>query len=101
MSQPKKNGNYFVLPNEIFNMDLSAGEIALYAFLMRMEDRKTKHLLSVIQNNRKCLENEQKYRHEIRQAVGGKRINLHRANDCGAPRRLDEKRQPDVQNSAD
>ena len=41
MSQPKKQGNYFVLPNEIFNMDLSAGEIALYAFLIRMEDRKT------------------------------------------------------------
>ena len=41
MSQPKKQGNYFMLPNEIFNMDLSAGEIALYAFLMRMEDRKT------------------------------------------------------------
>ena len=41
MSQPKKQGKYFVLPNEIFNMDLSAGEIALYAFLMRMEDRKT------------------------------------------------------------
>ena len=41
MSQPKKQGNFFVLPNEIFNMDLSAGEIALYAFLMRMEDRKT------------------------------------------------------------
>ena len=30
-----------MLPNEIFNMDLSSGEIALYAFLMRMEDRKT------------------------------------------------------------
>ena len=30
-----------MLPNEIFCMDLSAGEIALYAFLMRMEDRKT------------------------------------------------------------
>ena len=29
------------MPNEIFNMDLSSGEIALYAFLMRMEDRKT------------------------------------------------------------
>ena len=40
MSQPKKNGNYFVLPNEIFNIDLSAGEIALYAFLMRKENRK-------------------------------------------------------------
>ena len=41
MSQPKEKGNFFVLQNEIFNMDLSAGEIALYAFLMRMEDRKT------------------------------------------------------------
>ena len=40
MSQPKQ-GNYFMLPNEIFNMDLTAEEIALYAFLMRMEDRKT------------------------------------------------------------
>ena len=40
LSQPKQ-GNYFMLPNEIFCMDLSAGEIALYAFLMRMEDRKT------------------------------------------------------------
>lgn len=40
MLQPKQ-GNYFMLPNEIFNMDLSAGEIALYAFLMRMEYRKT------------------------------------------------------------
>ena len=41
MSQPKKQGNYFMLPNDIFNMDLTAGEIALYAFLMRMEDKKT------------------------------------------------------------
>ena len=40
LSQPKQ-GNYFMLPNEIFNMDLSMGEIAVYAFLMRMEDRKT------------------------------------------------------------
>ena len=40
MLQPKKQGNYFMLPNEIFCMDLFAGEIALYAFLMRMEDRK-------------------------------------------------------------
>ena len=39
LSQPKQ-GNYFMLPNEIFNMDLSTGEIAVYAFLMRMEDRK-------------------------------------------------------------
>ena len=40
MPQPKENGNFFILPNDIFNMDLSAAEIALYAFLIRMEDRR-------------------------------------------------------------
>ena len=30
-----------MLPNEIFNMDLNAGENTIKAFLMRMEDRKT------------------------------------------------------------
>ena len=34
-------GNYFVLPNEIFSLDLSANAIAVYAYLMRLEDRKT------------------------------------------------------------
>ena len=40
---PKRNAikNYFPLPNEIFNLDLSSGEIAVYSFLMRCEDRKT------------------------------------------------------------
>ena len=37
---PRK-GNFFPLPNEIFNLDLCAGEIALYSYLMRMEDRET------------------------------------------------------------
>ena len=37
---PRK-GNFFSLPNEIFNMDLCAGEIALYSYLMRMEDCKS------------------------------------------------------------
>ena len=32
---------YFPLPNEIFCLDLSAGEIAVYAYLMYCEDRKT------------------------------------------------------------
>jgi predicted transcriptional regulator len=34
-------GNYFVLPNEIFSLDLSANAIAVYAYLMRLENRKT------------------------------------------------------------
>ena len=33
--------NYFRLPNDIFNLDLSAGEIAVYAFILRMENRRT------------------------------------------------------------
>ena len=33
--------HYFPLPNEIFCLGLSAGEIAVYAYLMFCEDRKT------------------------------------------------------------
>lgn len=33
--------NYFRLPNDIFNLDLSAGEISVYAFILRMENRRT------------------------------------------------------------
>lgn len=33
--------NYFPVPNEIFNFGLRAGEIALYPFLLKCEDRKT------------------------------------------------------------
>ena len=40
---PKRDAikNYFTLPNEIFSLNLSSGEIAVYSFLMRCEDRKT------------------------------------------------------------
>ncbi len=33
--------NYFALPNEIFTLGLKPGEISVYAFLLRCEDRKT------------------------------------------------------------
>ena len=36
-----KYKNYFPLPNEIFSLGLSSGEIAVYAFLMYCEDRQT------------------------------------------------------------
>lgn len=36
---PKKN--YFPMPNEIFSMGLSAEEIAVYAYLMYWENRKS------------------------------------------------------------
>ena len=34
-------GNYFSLPNEIFLLGLSSGELAVYSFLKRWENRKT------------------------------------------------------------
>mgnify|MGYP000950443562 FL=1 len=34
-------GNYFSLPNEIFLLGLNAGELAVYSYLKRCEDRKT------------------------------------------------------------
>lgn len=33
--------NYFPLPNEVFALDLTAGELAVYSYLMRCEDRAT------------------------------------------------------------
>ncbi len=33
--------NYFPLPNEIFLLGLTLGELAVYSFLMRCEDRRT------------------------------------------------------------
>ena len=40
---PKRDAvkNYFPMPNEIFTLGLSAGEIAVYAYLLYREDRKT------------------------------------------------------------
>lgn len=34
-------GNLFSLPNEVFLLGLSAGELAVYSFLKRCENRKT------------------------------------------------------------
>ena len=39
MSQAYKN--YFPLPNVIFSLGLSPGEIAVYSYLLHCEDRKT------------------------------------------------------------
>ena len=36
-----RQGRYFSLPNEIYSLDLCSAEIALYGYLLRMENRKT------------------------------------------------------------
>ena len=34
-------GNFFSLPNEIFLLGLCSGELAVYSYLRRCEDRET------------------------------------------------------------
>ena len=34
-------GNFFSLPNELFQLGLDYGELAVYSFLKRCENRKT------------------------------------------------------------
>ena len=38
--KPRQRG-FFLLPNEIFTLELSVGEIAVYAYLIFCEDRET------------------------------------------------------------
>ena len=45
----KSHGNFFALPNEIFLWGLTAGELAVYSFLRRCEDRKTRQCWPSIQ----------------------------------------------------
>ena len=40
-SKHSGRGNFFSLPNEVFLLGLSAGELAVYSFLKRCENRKT------------------------------------------------------------
>lgn len=39
--QRLKLQNYFSIPNAVFDLDLTDGEILVYAFLLRCEDRRT------------------------------------------------------------
>jgi len=39
--QKLKQQNYFPIPKAVFDLDLTDGEILVYAFLLRCEDRRT------------------------------------------------------------
>lgn len=40
-SKPNTHSHYFMLPNEIFSLNLCAGELSVYAYLLYLENRKT------------------------------------------------------------
>ena len=37
----EKSGNFFLMPNEVFLLGLSPGELVVYSYLKRCENRKT------------------------------------------------------------
>ena len=41
MNKQQNRGNYFMVPNAIFHLGLHRTAIAIYAYLMRIEDRRT------------------------------------------------------------
>lgn len=48
--------NYFPLPNEIFMLGLSTGELAVYSYLMYCEDRKTFQCIPVTRPSKKAVD---------------------------------------------
>jgi len=63
-------GNFFSLPNEVFLLGLSPGELAVYSFLQRCENRKTHQcwpsIKSIVQH---CNCSENAAQNAVRQLV--------------------------------
>lgn len=49
-----RQGGFFLLPNEIFTLGLSAGKIAVYAYLIFCEDRETHQCYPSLRKIGKC-----------------------------------------------
>ena len=45
-TRQKPTGNYFITPNVVFDLHLHAYELVIYAYLLRIEDRKTYECLT-------------------------------------------------------
>ena len=45
-TRQKLTGNYFITPNVVFDLHLHAYELVIYAYLLRIEDRKTYECLT-------------------------------------------------------
>ncbi len=71
-------GGFFLLPNEIFTLGLSAGEIAVYAYLLFFEDRET-HLCLASENWR-THRHESQHGKKVHNPVGGQASHRNPAN---------------------
>ena len=62
--------NYFPLPNEVFALGLSPGALAVYSYLMYIEDRTTYQCHASYRNDWKCCQYEPEHRAKICDRTG-------------------------------
>ena len=90
--------NFFPLPNIIFDLGLTAEEIAVYAFLMKCEDRRT--YLPKLQNHRGRHRQKPEHGHQICEYARRKRADHQAQVLRDHQRRQSVERQSDFQDSA-
>ena len=90
-----KYGNYrdgFFLPNELFQLGLDYGELAVYSFLKRCENRKTHQCWAQHQNDWTSGGHEREHSAQVHPAAGGAGTALHRVHRSGDSYRAETKR---------
>ena len=91
--QNNKTKNFTPLPNEIFSLHLSTGELATYAVLMRLEDLRTYECWPSYETIGKAIG---KSKSSVKRYVAGwsKKAHHRRADIGHHAERPEEKRQP-------
>lgn len=79
--------DYFPLPNEIFSLGLTTGEIAVYAYLMYCEDRKTFQCHPSYNTIGKAVKMTTKTVAKVREVLTEARSHRHGADDGHAQER--------------
>lgn len=76
------NKNYFTMPNEIFSLGLDASEIAVYAYLRCLENRRTYQCWPSYTTIGNAVGRAKNTVMRYVNALAGERSHLHRANLC-------------------
>ena len=95
-------GNFFSLPNEVFLLGLSAGELSVYSFLKRCENRKTHQCWPSIKTIGQAVRmSENTYCPQVHPAAGGARTHRDRTHRGDYQGRRKAQRQSAVHPPAD
>ena len=93
--------NYFPLPNEIFSLGLSFGEIAVYAYLMYCEDRQTYQCYPSYKTIGEAIDMSRNTVAKYVKDLDGKAIHPHRADQNPHQRWSLLQRKPELHHPSD